>query len=101
MIVVRFVFQTKWGQIQQVVDEFKKYNEPMKRVLGPDVKIRVLTDLSGPFHTLVQEFEVESLAEWERARAEMFSMPEMQDSGGGENPFESGSLEFYTLEYSS
>jgi len=99
MIVVRFVFQAKWGKTQEVVDGFKKYVEPMKRMMGPEGKIRLLSDLSGPFHTVVQEFEVKSLADWERFRAEMFSSPEMMDEGGGgENPFEGGSLEFYTLE---
>ena len=74
----------------------------MKRIAGPDVKIRVLTDLSGPFHTVVQEFEVQSLADWERIRNAMFSSPEMgEDQSGGENPFESGRLEFYTLEMST
>lgn len=71
----------------------------MQRILGHDVHGRILTDLSGPFDTVVQELEVESLAEWERIRAAMFNNPELQEAqASGENPFESGSTEFYTIE---
>ncbi len=65
--------------------------------------MRVLTDLSGPFDTVVQEFEVESLAEWERRRAQMFSSPEFEQAMDGveENPFVSGRAEFYTIEATS
>jgi hypothetical protein len=45
--------------------------------------------------------ELESLAEWERIRATTFSDPEFQGAqAGGDNPFESGRTEFYTLEAS-
>jgi hypothetical protein len=71
----------------------------MQRILGHDVHGRILTDLSGPFDTIVQELEVESLAEWERIRAAMFNNPELQEAqASGENPFESGLTEFYTIE---
>jgi hypothetical protein len=55
--------------------------------------------LSGPFDTVVQEIEVESLAEWERVRAAMFSDPEFTERpSSGESPFEGGRTEFYTIE---
>ena len=99
MVLVRFVFQAKWRNAQKVVDEFKENAEMMQRILGSEVHGRVLTDLSGPFDTVVQELEVESLAEWERIRAAMFNNPEFQQSqASGENPFISGRTEFYTIE---
>lgn len=99
MILVRLVFQSKWGKAQQVVDEFKQNAEMMRRMINPTGRARILTDLSGPFHTVVQEIEVESLAEWERLRAAMFSNPEFQQmQAGSEPPFESGRAEFYTIE---
>lgn len=99
MILVRMVFQTKWGKVQESVDWFKENREAMKRMLGPQVRVRILTDLSGPFHTMVQEMEFESLAAWEKARTAMFSSPEMADTpSSDENPFESGRAEFYTIE---
>ena len=99
MVLVRFVFQAKWRNAQKVVDEFKKNTELMQSVLGPDVHGRILTDLSGPFDTVVQELEVESLAEWERIRAAMFNNPEFQQAQeSGESPYKSGRTEFYTIE---
>jgi hypothetical protein len=99
MILVRYVFQTKWGMADAAVEEFKKYAEPMKKMFGTKTRVRVLTDLSGPFHTVVQEMEFESLAEWEKARLAMFASSEMEEMGeGAENPFESGYTELFTLE---
>ena len=99
MVVVRMVFQTKWGKAQEVVDEFASMVDIMRRITGNNAHVRILTDLSGPFHTVVQEIEVESLAKWEEYRAKMFSSPEFQDmQPPGELPFEGGRTEFYTLE---
>jgi hypothetical protein len=99
MIVVRMVFQTKWGKAEQAVKEFAGAVEIMQRITGSKPHVRILTDLSGPFHTVVQEIEVESLAKWEQYRTAMFSSPEFQqNSSNMEMPFEGGRTEFYTLE---
>jgi hypothetical protein len=99
MIVVRLVFQAKWGKADEAVNDFKKLAEQMEQNAASIVRARILTDLSGPFHTVVQELEVESLAEWERLRASMFNNPEFQELQTNlENPYESGRTEFYTLE---
>ena len=98
MIIVRYTFQTKWGKAQEVVDEFKGMVEAMQKSMGAKVHGRILTDLSGPFHTVVQELEFESLADWERMRAAMFSNPDFQQEQVGEPPFESGGAELYTIE---
>ena len=99
MIVVRFVFQAKFGKAGEVVEGSKEGAEMMRRIAGPDAKVRLLTDLSGPFDTVVQEVELESLAEWETLRAKIFSDPEFQEAqDASENPFTSGRTEFYTLE---
>ena len=99
MVLIRYVFQAKSGKAGQVVEEFKQNEEVMRQIVGPDVKVRFLTDLSGPFDTVVQEMEVESLAEWERLRAAMFVVPEFQEAQASrESPFISGRTEFYTIE---
>lgn len=100
MILVRMVFQAKWGKAGEVAKRFAEGKELMERVLGQEVHMRVLTDLSGPFDTVVQEFVVESLAEWERRRAQIFTSPEFQQRQESlmEIPFESGRAEFYTIE---
>jgi hypothetical protein len=99
MIVVRFVFQAKPGKAEEAVNRFKEGAEMMRRVAGANAKVRLLTDLSGPFDTVVQEVEMKSLAEWEEIRAKIFSDPEFQDAQEeGETPILSGRTEFYTLE---
>jgi hypothetical protein len=81
------------------VDRFKEMAEGMRQIAGSNVRARIYTDLSGPFHTVIQEVEVESLGEWERVRAEMFASPEFQQAqASGEPPFEGGQMEFYTIE---
>jgi hypothetical protein len=96
MILVRYVFQVKWGMTHQVLEAFKKGEESMGDSYG---RWRILTDLSGPFNTVVQEVEVESLAEWERGRAEIFAKPEFQKMmADTADLFESGRVEFYTIE---
>ena len=99
MILVRFVFQIKWGRVGEVINQIDRMAPIMRRIYGPNVRARVLTDLSGPFNTLVQEVEVESLAEWERIRARLFADPEFQEfQASVDLPYVSGRTEFYTIE---
>jgi hypothetical protein len=98
MILARIVLQAEWGKAQAAVEEFKQSADIMRRIAGPNMRARILTDLSGPFDTVVQEFEVESLAEWERLRTAIFSDPEFQQRQTGDSLFKSGSMEFYTIE---
>jgi hypothetical protein len=99
MVLVRFVCQSKFGKANEVVEGFKQSGEVVRTFVGPNVRGRILTDLSGPFDTIVQEIEVESLAEWERLRAAVFSNPEIQEAEAGlPSIIESGRTEFYTIE---
>lgn len=104
MILARMVFQCRWGKSGEVAREFVENMEMVRRLFGG--RIRILTDLSGGFHRVVQEIEVESLAELEQGRAALFSSPEfqqrqaqmMEEYGLSEPPFESGYVEFFTIE---
>ena len=99
MILVRFVCQAKFGKASEVVAGFKQSGEIVRTMVGPNVRARILTDLSGPFDTVVQEIEVESLAEWERLREVIFSNPEVQEAEAAlPSIIESGRTEFYTIE---
>lgn len=101
MIVVRTVFQTKWGKAQEVADRLIQSADAMGSQLGSVKRARIMTDLSGPFHTVVQELELESLAEWEKLRSAMFSAPEFQQNQFSIDEYlEGGSTEYYTLEKS-
>lgn len=99
MILVRFVCQAKFGQASEVAAGFKQSGEIVRTIVGPNIRTRILTDLSGPFDTVVQEVEVESLAEWERLRAVIFSNPEFQAAEAAlPDVIESGRTEYYTIE---
>jgi hypothetical protein len=99
MILVRFVCQAKFGKASDVVAGFKRSNEIARTVVGPNVRVRLLTDLSGAFDTVVQELELESLAEWERLRMVIFSNPEIQEAEVSlPDVIVSGQTEYYTIE---
>ena len=93
MILVRTVFQAKWGKAHELVAAFKE------RMRSADRRPRILTDLSGPFNTVVLEGEHESLAAWERFRAEMFANPQFAPGSGRiDELVESGRMAYYTIE---
>ncbi|MCB9108573.1 MAG: hypothetical protein H6633_30645 [Anaerolineales bacterium] len=99
MILVRIVIQAKWGKAQDVVEGSRQAVEIIRRITGSAARIRILTDLSGPFNTVVQEVELESMADWERYRTMIFTDPEFQQQQASTAAFhESGRLELYTIE---
>ncbi len=99
MIRVRQVFQTKWGKAHEVAEGMKRSAEIVNEILGGS-NLRILTDLSGDFHRVVQEFEVESMAVWEENESKIFSHPELQKAmAESEGLIESGYREFFTVEY--
>jgi hypothetical protein len=99
MILVRLVCQATFGKSGDVVAGFRQSGETVRTIVGQNVRGRILSDLSGPFDTVVQELEVESLAEWERLRAAIFSNPQVQEVEASLPAIiESGATEFYTVE---
>jgi hypothetical protein len=99
IVLVRLVFQTKWGKAHEVAASFVEGQRMISEQFGEQFsRGRILTDLSGPFHTVVQENEVDSLAEWEQNRGKVFAYPEfqkMQMRLG--DAMESGRVEFYNI----
>jgi hypothetical protein len=95
MILVRDVFKAKYGKGSELVALFK---EAMKS-WASNLNYRILTDLSGPFFTVVTEEEVESYEAWEKRLEEVFGHPEFAGWFAKMEPLvESGSREFYTIE---
>ncbi len=94
MILVRDVFQAKYGKAGDLVALFKEAMEwPIQ------YEPRILTDASGPFFTVVTEREYESLGEFEQKSGEIFSMPEFGEWFGRMTELvESGRREFYNIE---
>jgi len=67
MIVVRDIFQLKFGQAGQAIELWKQVME-INRKLGYGGTSRMLTDLVGPdYYTLVLESTYESMWEFETA----------------------------------
>ncbi len=95
MILVRDVFQAKYGKGGELVALFKEVQQQWSGKYG----YRILTDASGTFYTVVTETTVESLAQWERRIAEVFSLPEFGEWFARMTPLvDSGRREFYNIE---
>ena len=66
MIVVRNVFRLKFGKSREAVALVKEGLAIQKKAVGGlDFSTRLLTDVTGPFYTLVLELTVPSLATFE------------------------------------
>ena len=99
MVLLRSVFQAKFGKASDVVAEFKKMTQLFTEDQVKSLQVRILTDISGPFDTVVMETTHASLAALEQFRNAMFAMPEMsQDASTTNDLIESGRNEYYTIE---
>ena len=95
MIIVRDVYQAKYGKGSDLAALFQEAKEKWSTHYAP----RILTDVSGPFFTVVTDAEFESLAAFEQKAGEIFSMPEFGDWFGRMSQLvESGRREFYNAE---
>ena len=102
MVVARQVFQAKYGRGDELVALFKEARDRMRAsgtaTGAEDRSWRLLTDASGPFFTVVTEFQVENFAAWERWFQETMAQPEMGEwFGRMVELVESGSREFYNI----
>ena len=96
MLLIRDVFQAKYGKGGDLVALFKEASEKWPQGYAPS---RILTDASGQFFTVITEEEVESFAEWERRIGKIFAMPEFGKWFDRMVPLvESGRREFYNIE---
>jgi hypothetical protein len=100
MLLVRDVFQAKYGRGDELVALFREIAGRWQRGEHA-VELRgnrILTDASGPFFTIVTELEVADFATWQQFMAEEFAMPEFGDWFGRMMPLvESGRREFYNI----
>lgn len=93
MILVRIVFQVRQGHIRQAVEGMKQATAH-----APN-RPRILTDLSGPFNTLVMETRYASLAAAEEWRNAFFASQEFQQQEAADADWiVGGANEFYTIE---
>ena len=96
-------FQCHSGRAQEVVAMFKAQAEQAQASGQGEVikRTRILTDLSGPFDTVVIESDVESIDDYFASLKAMFASPEFQEAQTaitGDNPIQTGKRTFYTIE---
>jgi hypothetical protein len=94
MIIVRDVFQAKYGKGGELVALLKEVSKIL-----PVSYNRILTDASGPFFTVVAEGEVENLGEWEKLISSVFADKDFAAWFERMAPLvDSGRREFYNVE---
>ena len=99
MIVIRNVFQLKFGKTREAVAVLKEGMAIQKRVLaGVDFSTRLLTDLTGRHYTLVLELTVPNFAAFESFSPKLFADKEWQATYQKMVPLvESGYREVFTI----
>lgn len=96
MMLVRQVFQAKYGHGDELVALFREFHA--SAAVPNREKARILTDASGQFFTVVTEYEVESFTAWEESFKKLMSGPEMGAwFARMMDVTEGGSREFYNI----
>lgn len=98
MIQVHDTLQVKFGKIDQAVELFTASNR-YAPFSAPEYHLSILTDISGPMYTLINEFVVANLGELEAARDQSFKQEGFEDWFRQFQLFvEGGKREYYTVE---
>ena len=72
MIVIRNLFRLKFGKAREAVALVKEGIAIQKRVgAGLDFSTRLLTDVTGPFYTVIWEITVPNLSAFEAAAPQL------------------------------
>lgn len=96
MILVRDIFHLKFGKAKDAKALFAEARNLFSKPGQP--KPKAMTDLSGPFYTLVMETEWKSLSDMENSMKEAFVDAERQAWYQKFIPLvDSGSREIYTI----
>jgi NIPSNAP protein len=97
MILIRNVFRLKFGKAREAVALIKEGAAIQKRA-GANVAARVLTDLTGPFYTVVLELTVPSLSAFEAEAPRFMADKDFQANYQKLVPLvESGHREIFTV----
>lgn len=97
MIVVRNLFQIKFGQSKPAVASFKEGRALIKK-LGINAESRLLTDLVGTSYTIVHELKFENLTAFEQEMKKVTGSAEWRAWYDTFIPYvESGSREIFNI----
>jgi len=99
MVVIRNVFRLKFGKAREAVALFKEGIAIQKRVVAcMDFSTRLLTDVTGPFYTVVLEITVPNMVAFEGTAPQLMRDKDWQANYQQITPLvESGSREIFTL----
>ena len=97
MVLIRNVFRLKFGKAREAVALVKEGVAIQKRA-GANFSARVLTDLTGPFYTVVLELTVPSLSAFETDAPRFLADKDFQANYQKLVPLvESGNREIFTI----
>jgi len=98
MIQIHDTLQVKFGKIDQAVELFTG-GQPYAPFSAPEYHLTVLTDVSGPMYTLVNEFVFPNLGEFEARRDESYEQAGHKDWFRQFQLFvEGGKRDYFTVE---
>jgi hypothetical protein len=99
MVIVRNVFRLKFGKTKDALAVMREGLTIQQRVLSDvEFSTRVLTDVTGPFYTLVLELTVPNLAAFEASAPKLFANAEWQANYQKMSPLvESGYREVFSV----
>ncbi|MEQ1898076.1 MAG: hypothetical protein ABL971_11885 [Vicinamibacterales bacterium] len=79
MVIVRNVFRLKFGKTKEAVAVLKEGLEIQRKALSDvEFSARILTDVTGPFYTLVLEITVPNFAAFESNAGRVFADKDWQ-----------------------
>jgi hypothetical protein len=97
MIVIRNVFQLKFGKAREAIALVKEGAAIQKRA-GANFSQRILTDITGPFYTVVLELTVPNLSAYESEAPRFMADKDFQANYQKLVPLvESGHREIFTI----
>lgn len=98
MIQIRDTLQVKFGKIDQAVELFTGSYQYVP-FSEPEHRLNVLTDVTGPMYTLINEFVVPNLSAFESARDQSMNRPGREEWFRQIQLFvEGGKREYFTVE---
>lgn len=101
MIVVRDVFRVRFGQMKDALASMQQLPALLQNS-GEKFSVRILTDVSGPFYTLVLESTFEDLGTYQSSMKALAATEEWKSWYQGFFPLVTdGQRELYTLVSSS
>ena len=99
MVLSRVIFQAKFGKANDLVAAMKSSYDEATKEQFETLQPRILTDISGPFDTVVIETTHESLAALEQFRQMIFARQEASEGQSAITELAvSGRNEYWTIE---